>query len=102
MIYTDTADKDLILAYFKQVLPKLKAGSVIVMDNASYHKSKELKELFNSYKIRLLYLPPYSPDLNPIEKIWGNIKNELRNYYDYGRSLFENLCDVINKKTIEL
>jgi transposase len=102
MIYKETADKDLMLAYFSQVLPKLKPGSIIVMDNASFHKSKELRDLFRRFNIELLYLPPYSPDLNPIEKIWGNIKKELRNYFDYSKNLFENLCNVISKNTIEI
>jgi len=91
MIYEDTANTDVILAYFKNVLPKLKNKSVIIMDNATFHKGKQLKELFEKYNHKLVFLPPYSPDLNPIENIWGTIKQQLRSYYDYNKSLLENL-----------
>jgi len=73
MIYEDTANTDVILAYFKNVLPKLKNKSVIIMDNATFHKGKQLKELFEKYNHKLVFLPPYSPDLNPIENIWGTL-----------------------------
>jgi transposase len=48
------------------------------MDNASYHREKVLRKLARG-KIRLLFLPPYSPDYNPIEKSWANVKRSLRN-----------------------
>jgi isftu1 transposase len=101
MIYEGTADACLIVSYFEFVLPKLKPNSVVVMDNASFHKSKTLKDLFESHNIQLIFLPPYSPDLNPIEKIWGNVKKELRNYFDYSRNLLENLCEVVCKRSVE-
>ena len=91
MIYEGTANSKLIYVYFKSILPKLKFKSVIIMDNASIHKSRELKKLFKKYNHKLIFLPPYSPDLNPIEQLWGTIKNGLRNYYDYTQSLVENL-----------
>ena len=102
IIYEDTADTNLIYTYFKQTLPKLPLNSVVVMDNASYHKSAVIKELFEENNVELMYLPPYSPDLNPIEKIWGNIKKELRNYYNYDQTLFENLSNAVVKRTEEI
>lgn len=96
MIYQGTADSNTVYAYFKHLLPRLKQGSIIFLDNASYHKSEQLLKLFHSHKICILYLPPYSPDLNPIENLWGTIKEHLRNYYDYSLSLFDNLCNVVN------
>jgi transposase len=53
---------------------------LVVMDNASFHKNARTKELIESKNCQILYLPPYSPDLNPIEKCWGTIKKIYRNY----------------------
>ena len=55
------------------LIPRLKTNRVIVMDNASFHK--KVARLFNRHGHRVLFLPPYSPDLNPIEKKWGNVKS---------------------------
>ena len=48
------------------------------MDNATFHKSEETRQLINSAGCQLLFLPPYSPDLNPIEKSWANLKNKIK------------------------
>lgn len=58
--------------------PVLEAGSVIILDNASFHKSDEIIELAREYGCQIIFLPPYSPDLNPIEKVWANLKRYLR------------------------
>ena len=59
----------------KRLLPCLKPQTVIVLDNATFHKSKRTRELAEAAGCILLFLPPYSPDLNPIEQKWGNMKN---------------------------
>lgn len=65
--------------YIKHVLaPTLLAGDCVVMDNLPAHKVKDIKELIEARGARLIYLPPYSPDLNPIEKCWSKIKTYLR------------------------
>ncbi len=70
---------DLFYGWFEQVLcPVLVPGSIIIMDNASFHKSDEIKELAKVHGCELIFLPPYSPDLNPIEKVWANFKRNLR------------------------
>lgn len=91
MIYPGTANTELMKAYFEEVLPKLQKPSVIIMDNAPFHKSMGLQEVFNKYNHQLVFLPPYSPTLNPIENMWGTIKERLRNHYDKTKSLVENL-----------
>jgi len=102
MIYTGTADKKLMIVYFKQALPKLPKNSMVVMDNASWHKSKELQGLFDYHSVELKFQAPYTPETNPIEKIWGITKRTLRSYFDYCKNLFENLCLVVSKLTIDL
>ncbi len=48
------------------------------MDNASFHKSQRTKELIESVGCKIIFLPPYSPDLNPIEKFWANMKRWIK------------------------
>ena len=70
---------DVFEAFVEQVLvPQLRAGDVVIMDNLSSHKRTRIRTLIESTGARLLYLPPYSPDLNPIELIFSKIKQALR------------------------
>jgi transposase len=63
----------------QQVLsPKLQADDVVVLDNLSAHKVSGIRELIEARGAQLLYLPPYSPDLNPIELAWSKFKQYLR------------------------
>ena len=72
-------DGEGFLAYLEQVLcPQLQAGDVVVMDNLAAHKVEGVRELIAARGAQLLYLPPYSPDFNPIEKCWAKIKQLLR------------------------
>jgi len=72
-------DGDVFLAFLDQVLcPKLRTGHVVVMDNLSAHKVDGVREPIEACGASLLYLPPYSPDLNPIEKAWSKLKARLR------------------------
>lgn len=72
-------DREIFLAYLEQVLcPKLRPGHVVVMDNLSAHKVTGVRERIEQTGAALIYLPPYSPDLNPIEKAWSKLKQKLR------------------------
>jgi transposase len=72
-------DGDIFLAYLEQVLcPQLRPGDVVVMDNLSAHKVAGVRELIQATGAELRYLPPYSPDFNPIEKCWSQVKQRLR------------------------
>ena len=62
----------------QMLLPELKHGQVVVLDNASFHKSAKTKELIEQVGCKLLFLPPYSPDLNPIEKYWAHLKAKIK------------------------
>ena len=60
-------------------MPSLKEGQIVVMDNLSAHRPRGIRELIEQHGCELLYLPSYSPDLNPIEEAFSKIKNLLRN-----------------------
>lgn len=70
---------DLFNGWFGQVLcPSVAPGAILIMDNASTHKSEEVEELARAQGLEIIFLPAYSPDLNPIEKVWANFKRNLR------------------------
>ena len=79
MTIDEPTDGDIFLAYVEHVLcPALRAGDVVVMDNLSAHKVEDVRTLIQKRGAELIYLPPYSPDLNPIEKAWSKLKDLLR------------------------
>ena len=72
-------DGEIFGVYVEQVLvPTLRTGDVVVMDNLSAHKHPRIKGLIGAAGASVLYLPPYSPDFNPIEIIWSKVKGLLR------------------------
>jgi transposase len=76
---TGAVDAQVFEAYLERVLlPELRPGRVVVMDNLSAHKTEKVRELVEGAGCELLYLPPYSPDLNPIEEAFAKIKGILR------------------------
>ena len=92
MVFNGTCDTLLFNYWVENLLiPQLKPGQIVVMDNATIHKGKGLKQLIENAGCSLLYLPPYSPDLNPIEKCWANLKRNLRSIMNKFDSLMEAL-----------
>jgi transposase len=80
MQYEGTMDSTLFETWFSScLLPSLPAGAVIVMDNASFHRKSKLFPLAQNAGYRLVFLPPYSPEHNPIELFWAWLKRHLRN-----------------------
>ena len=72
-------DGECFLAYVEQVLaPSLSAGDVVVMDNLPAHRVSGIKTAIEGAGAKLLYLPPYSPDFNPIEQVFAKLKAHLR------------------------
>ncbi len=70
---------DAFTIYVEQVLaPTLMPGDIVVMDNLGSHKSDKVRQLIRKVGARLLFLPPYSPDLNPIEQVFSKLKTLLR------------------------
>jgi transposase len=79
MTVETSTDADVFEVFVEQVLgPTLRAGQVVVMDNLSAHKQERVRELIEARGCQLQYLPPYSPDLNPIEPAWSKVKTYLR------------------------
>ena len=79
MALEGTTDTESFRSYVSQVLvPVLKPDDIVVMDNLSPHKSDPTLALITSAGAQVLFLPAYSPDLNPIEKMWSKIKSLLR------------------------
>lgn len=72
-------NRDVFDAFVEQVLvPELRSGDVVILDNLSSHKSEHARRLIESRGATLVFLPPYSPDLNPIEMVFSKIKQLLR------------------------
>jgi hypothetical protein len=77
-LWETTITTDVFYAWLTQdLIPRLPENSILVLDNAAFHKRYDIKEAIETAGHILLYLPPYSPDLNPIEHSWANLK-ELR------------------------
>jgi transposase len=72
-------NSDIFEAYIEQfVVPELRPGDIVVMDNLSAHKRASIAAMITAAGAELVYLPPYSPDLNPIEMVWSKVKSVLR------------------------
>lgn len=103
MTIEEATDGDIFLAFVEQVLcPALKPGDVGVMDNLSSHKIPAVRAAVESAGAQLLYLPPYSPDLNPIEKAWAKLKEWLRSAQARTKeALEEAIADALKLITAE-
>jgi len=78
-LITSCVNTEVFTSWVEQILlPELPKKSVIVMDNAAFHKGKDMQKILEDSGHTLLYLAPYSPDLNPIEKKWAQAKQIRR------------------------
>ena len=81
--YTCNMDSELFEAWFGNVFMKVvKWRKTIIMDRARFHREAELIKLAKTKRCKILFLPAYSPDLNPIEKVWANMKKWLKHNLD--------------------
>ncbi len=79
MVLDGPINRDAFTAYVRQALvPEIGPGHLVVMDNLSIHKGGEVREAIEAAGATLLFLPPYSPDFNPIEKAFSKLKAHLR------------------------
>lgn len=80
MTFQGNNDQYLFIEWIKKVLsPVFPKNAILILDNARYHKTKNVLKAFKEENIEVLFLPPYSPELNPIEKYWANMKRWMRN-----------------------
>lgn len=77
------------LWFWKLLCPELRAGQVVILDNARFHRPQALKRLARKVGCRVLFLPPYSPDLNKIEPQWRGVKSRVRAYRRQGMELHQ-------------
>lgn len=95
MTYQGHCNTRLFEAWVERYLvPELNPGQVVVMDNASFHKSQRTQALIEQAGCTLLFLPPYSPDFNPIEKFWARLKHHLRKTLNAFDDLWEAVDDA--------
>ena len=101
-IFEGYSNSSVYETYVEQVLvPNLKPGMVVIIDNARFHKSARVVQLIELAKCRVIFLPPYSPDLNPIEHFWSAMKTKIRrtaevihDFYDAAVKTVGDMCLV--------
>lgn len=101
MVIDGAMNGDLFLAYVEQQLvPTLRKGNIVVMDNLSSHKRAGVREAIESAGATLVYLPPYSPDLNPIELAFSKLKTLLRKFAERTvESLWNRIGQLVDEFT---
>jgi len=91
--FDSPTDREVFRAYVEQVLAQqLRPGDIVIMDNLQPHKAIGVRQAIEAVGATVLYLPPYSPDFNPIENLWSKLKTYLRSA---GARTFDALCDAI-------
>ena len=97
MVFNGSCNTNLFNSWVEQSLIKeLRPGQVVIMDNASFHKSQKTKELIESVGCKLIFLPPYSTDMNPIEKFWANMKRWIKQQIESFLNLYQAISAFFN------
>jgi transposase len=101
MVLDGAIDREFFDAFVEDILiHELKSGDVVILDNLSSHKSEHARRLIESKGAELVFLPPYSPDLNPIEMVFSKVKQLLRSLAcRTGESLWAAMQSVLDKVT---
>lgn len=95
-LFQCNVDTDVFTCWMIQdLIPKLPPKSVIVLDNATFHKGAAMKKALEAAEHTILYLPPYSPDLNPIEHKWAQAKSYRRKMQCPIDEIFQNYTKII-------
>jgi transposase len=100
LMFNGYCDSKLFEVYVEKcLLPELREGNIVIADNAAFHKSLKARKMIESSNCKLIFLPAYSPDLNPIEHEWFPIKNAIRKLLDEGESLEVATAKVLKEKS---
>lgn len=92
MVFNGSCNTELFNIWVERFLIKeLKRGQVVIMDNATFHKSQRTKDLIESVGCKIIFLPPYSPDFNPIEQFGANMKRWIKYKIKNFDSLFHSI-----------
>lgn len=93
LVIDGAVNGEIFREYVRQHLaPQLKSGDIVLMDNLSSHKVSGVAEAIRSAGAELVYLPPYSPDKNPIEMVFSKFKNEIRKQAPRTKAECDRLC----------
>ena len=96
MYFEGNTDTEIFNQWIEEFLiPELMPNQTVILDNAAFHKSPKTTELIESVNCNVLYLPPYSPDFNPIEQKWGHVKNSVKKIRDKFEDFTECLENVL-------
>jgi len=100
MVFNGSCNTELFNNWVEHFLIKeLIPGQFVVMDNASFHKSQKTRELIESVGCKVIFLPPYSPDMNPIEKFWANMKRWIKDNISKFGKLYDALVEFFCVQT---
>jgi len=100
-IFEGYSNKATYEIYVERILaPSLKPEQVVIIDNASFHKSKNIIDLIEKAGCKLIFLPPYSPDFNPIEHFWTAIKNKIRRACESINDFYEAAVQTLGEMCI--
>ena len=90
MVFEGYTTSELVCRWVEEMLlPEMLPGQILVLDNASVHPKSRIQQLLSRAGCQVLFLPPYSSDLNRIEKFWARVKRQVEQVLEEGMSLLE-------------
>ncbi|QIO08976.1 IS630 family transposase [Acinetobacter lanii] len=103
LVFHGSCDRNIFVCWLEYLLQDLKQKDdqtksyLLILDNASIHKGRVIDDLAARYQIRIVYLPAYSPDLNPIERAWSVLKSKVRHMVAQNNKTFQEALDIVFK-----
>ncbi|QIO08672.1 IS630 family transposase [Acinetobacter lanii] len=103
LVFHGSCDRNIFVCWLEYLLQDLKQKDdqtksyLLILDNASIHKGRVIDDLAARYQIRIVYLPAYSPDLNPIERAWSVLKSKVRHMVAHSNKTLPDALDIAFK-----